>query len=71
MAVPFDVVLTYADGSTERVHRTPAAWQADGRTTTVPVASAKALKSLTIDTGIFVDANPGDNTWAAGTAASR
>jgi hypothetical protein len=37
----------------------------------VPVASAKALKSLTIDTGIFVDANPGDNTWAAGTAASR
>ena len=71
MAVPFDVVLTFADGSSERVHRTPAAWQADPRTTTVRVAGGKALRSLALDTGIFVDANPGDNTWAAPTAGSH
>jgi hypothetical protein len=65
MAVPFDLVLVFADGSRERVHRTPAAWQADARRTEVRVAGAKALRSLSIDTGIFVDANPGDNAWAA------
>jgi hypothetical protein len=71
MAVPFDLVLDYADGSSERVHRTPAAWQADGRKTDVQVAGGKALRSVTLDTGIFVDANPGDNTWAADKAGSR
>jgi len=71
MAVPFDLVLTFADGSSERVHRTPAAWQADGRRTEVPVAAGKTLKSVTLDTGIFVDANPGDNAWKAEPAGSR
>ena len=71
MAVPFDLVLDYADGSSERVHRTPAAWQADARKTEVPVAGGKALRSVTLDTGIFVDANPGDNTWAADKAGQR
>jgi hypothetical protein len=65
MAIPFDLVLNYTDGSTERVHRTPAAWQADARKTLVPVASGKFLKSITLDTGIFPDANPIDNTWTS------
>jgi len=63
MAIPFDLVLNYADGSSERVHRTPAAWQADTRKTEVPLTSGKSLKSITLDTGIFPDANPADNTW--------
>jgi hypothetical protein len=62
---------TYADGTSERVHRTPAAWQADGRGTKVRIAGGKVLRSVTLDTGIFVDANPGDNTWAADKAGSR
>jgi hypothetical protein len=68
MAVPFDVVLEFTDGSSERVHRTPAAWQADGRRTEVSVAMAETLQSVTLDTGIFVDANPADNTWVANKA---
>jgi Peptidase family M1 domain len=63
MAIPFDLVLNYADGSSERLHRTPSAWQADPRKTEVPVAAGKPLKSITLDTGIFPDANPADNTW--------
>ncbi|MFY8205411.1 MAG: M1 family metallopeptidase, partial [Arenimonas sp.] len=63
MAIPFDLVLNYTDGSSERVHRTPAAWQADTRKTEVPLTSGKSLKSITLDTGIFPDANPADNTW--------
>ena len=67
MALPFDLVLNYADGSSERVHRTPAAWQADSRKTAVPVAAGKTVKSITLDTGIFPDANPKDNTWTSAT----
>jgi hypothetical protein len=63
MAMPFDLVLTYADGSSERVHRTPAVWQKNGRATEVKVAPGKPLASVTLDTGIFVDFNPSDNDW--------
>ena len=71
MAIPFDVVVTFADVTTERVHRTPAAWQVNGRKTEVRIAGGKALRSVTLDTGTFVDANPGDNTWAADKAGAR
>jgi hypothetical protein len=65
MAIPFDLVLAYADGSSERVHLTPAAWQADARRTELRLVAGKALRTVTLDTGIFVDANPVDNTWTA------
>jgi hypothetical protein len=69
MAIPFDVVVTFTDGTTERLHRTPATWQADGRRAEVPVAAGKTLRSVSLDTGIFLDANPDDNTWTADKAA--
>jgi hypothetical protein len=65
LALPFDLVLEYADGSSERVHHTPAAWRANGRVTEVPITGGKALRSVQLDTGIFVDANPGDNVLQA------
>ena len=71
MAVPFDLVLAYTDGSSERAHRTPAVWQADGRRTEVRLPAGKALKSVSLDTGIFGDANPADNAWAADKAGAR
>jgi hypothetical protein len=71
MAVPFDLVLDYADGSSERVHLTPAAWQADARRTELRLLGGKTLRSATLDTGIFVDAHPADNAWQADTAPRR
>jgi hypothetical protein len=71
MAIPFDLVLAYADGSSERVHLTPAAWQADARRTELRLVAGKALRTVTLDTGIFVDANPADNAWQAVAAAPR
>jgi hypothetical protein len=71
MAIPFDLVLAYTDGSSERVHLTPAVWQADGRRTEVRIAGGKALRSVSLDTGIFVDANPADNAWSADQAGAR
>ena len=67
-AMPFDLALAYTDGSSERVHRTPAAWRADPRRVEVPIAAGKTLKSASLDTGIYPDANPADNTWATNNA---
>jgi hypothetical protein len=66
-AIPFDLVLTYADGATQRLHETPAVWKADpSRTTiTLPSKPGKDLRSLKIDNGIFVDADASNNTWTA------
>jgi hypothetical protein len=65
MAIPFDVVLTYADGSTERVHRTPYVWRDTPRAAVVQITSSKPLASVTLDTGLFVDFVPADNAWTA------
>ena len=65
MAAPFDLRLRFADGSTQTVHQTPAVWQADPRRATVTVTTTKTLQSLDLDGGIWMDANPADNHWAA------
>lgn len=61
MAVPFDVVLVYADKSTETLHQTPAVWHHDGRRTQVKVATTKKLRSVTLQGGLWVDFAPQDN----------
>ncbi len=63
LPLPFDLVLTYADGSSERIHRTPEAWQANPRETTIALPAGKKLAGVTIDTGIFEDFHPADNSW--------
>ncbi len=65
MPAPFDVVLQFADGSTHRVHQTPAVWQQNMGTATVRVKTARTLRSARLDGGIWMDATPGDNEWRA------
>jgi len=60
-AVPFDVVVEYADGTKATLHQSPAVWQANQRQATI--ALPKAAKSVRLDGGIFMDANEKDNTW--------
>lgn len=64
-AIPFDVVLTFADGTTQTIHKTPAVWETNQKQTLVTFKAVigKSLKSVTLDTGIFVDAVKADNTW--------
>jgi aminopeptidase N len=64
-AIPVNFVVTYTDGSTETIHKTAAIWQADQRTANVNLSTPKAVKSITLDTGIWMDANPDDNKWEA------
>ncbi len=63
-AVPFDLVVEYADGKTERVHMTSSFWEKD-QTRGTWNGNGRPLKSVTIDTGIYMDANDTDNKWAA------
>ncbi|RVT98044.1 M1 family peptidase [Mucilaginibacter limnophilus] len=62
-AVPFDIKITYTDGSTGTIHHTPAIWQGNTRQATFSIKNAKAIQSVTLDGGIFMDANENDNTF--------
>ena len=64
-AVPFDAIVTYDDGTTESFHQTPIVWKKDQKEITVKIETSKNAKSITLDGGIFMDANVKDNTWAA------
>jgi aminopeptidase N len=63
MAAPFDLHVTYADGTTETVHQTPAVWQANQRVATVRIPAKKSVKSVEITNGIWVDADGTNNKW--------
>jgi hypothetical protein len=65
-AIPFDVVLTYTDGTTKSIHQTPAIWETNQKQAliTFKAERGKSLKSVTLDNGIYMDANTSDNTWA-------
>ena len=64
-AVPFDVNVTYADGTTEAFHQTPVVWEKDQKNISVNIKTSKEVKSIALDGGIFMDANVKDNTWTA------
>ena len=64
-AIPFDVVVTYADGQTNTIHQTPAVWKANQKEVNITVNTTKKITSISLDNGIFVDATPRDNVWEA------
>jgi Peptidase family M1 domain len=58
---PVDVKIEYADGSTETLHQTPALWQANQKNAVINVVTKKMVKSVTLDGGIFMDADRSNN----------
>ncbi len=60
-AIPFDMVLTYDDGTTEKSHFTPIVWEKDQKSTTLNIPVKKNIKSVNLDGGIFMDYVPEDN----------
>jgi hypothetical protein len=63
-AVPFDVILTYADGTTQNTHVTAGVWEKDQKQISITVNAKKVAKSITIDGGIFMDADESNNKWS-------
>ncbi|WP_461451414.1 M1 family metallopeptidase [Mucilaginibacter sp.] len=62
-AIPFDVKVNYADGKTETLHQTPAVWEANQKNIAVHVKTNKAVQSIFLDNGIFMDADISNNKW--------
>jgi hypothetical protein len=60
---PLDVIVTFSEGSKETFHQTPAIWGKNINTATVTIPGQKKITSVTIDGGIFMDADPSNNTW--------
>jgi hypothetical protein len=62
-AAPFDLVLTYSDGTTETVHQTAAVWQKNQKQVIIDLKKDKAITTVLIDGGIFMDADETNNKW--------
>ncbi len=60
-AIPFDVVLTCEDNSTEKIHFTPSVWEKDQKSVSLNIPVKKKVKSVNLDGGIFMDYTPEDN----------
>lgn len=60
---PVDVVVKYSDGSSDKMHETPAIWKDNPKIASVEIKTKKTISSVTLDGGIFVDANERDNVW--------
>jgi hypothetical protein len=62
-AIPFDVVVTYADGSTKSFHQTPIVWEHNQKAVVINLTSDKAITAIKLDNGIFMDADESNNSW--------
>jgi len=62
-AIPFEVVVTYADGSTKSFHQTPIVWEHNQKTVVINLTSNKAITAIKLDNGIFMDADESNNSW--------
>ena len=64
-AIPFNVNVNYADGTTGSFHQTPAVWEKDQKQIAVKIKADKEVKDITLDGGIFMDATVKNNSWSA------
>jgi len=63
MPAPVDLVMTYADGTTETLHQTPAIWRADPRRASIIIP--KRARSIQLEHGIWMDTDAKNDSWPA------
>ena len=63
MATPVNIIANYPDGTKESFHQTPVIWQSNQQKATVKISSKKKVESISLDGGIFMDADTTNNTW--------
>ena len=64
MDAPVDIRVKYTDGDSATFHQTPAIWEANQQKATVTIPATKAISSLDLDGGIWMDADTTNNRWA-------
>ncbi len=60
---PVDVVVNYDDGTKEMLHQTPGIWFKNQQEATINISTKKKINSLTLDGGVFMDADITNNKW--------
>ncbi|MVM31625.1 M1 family peptidase [Spirosoma sp. HMF4905] len=60
---PMDIVVKFTDGTTENFHQTPAIWQTNQKLAIVKIPVKKKIQSITLEGGIFMDADESNNSW--------
>jgi hypothetical protein len=65
MPAPVNLVVTYRDGTTESVHKTPAIWSPNVKQAVVQVAVKKPVQSIALSGGIWMDADASNDRWVA------
>ncbi len=63
MAAPVNIIANYSDGTKESFHQTPLIWQSNQQQATVKISSKKKVESISLEGGIFMDADTTNNTW--------
>jgi hypothetical protein len=71
MAAPVNIIANYSDGTKESFHQTPVIWQSNQQSSaatglpqaTVKISSKKKVESISLEGGIFMDADTTNNTW--------
>ena len=70
-AIPFEVNVLYADGSSETLHQNPAIWKESPRTATITIpgtipgtiTGTGEVQGVSLDGGIFMEASQANNVW--------
>ncbi len=61
--VPVDLVVTFADSTTQTIHRSIAVWEKGDTTVTIPLPTGKKIVKLTLGSVHVPDSNKKDNIW--------
>ena len=61
--VPVDLTITFADNTTQKIHRTIAVWETGANSVTVPVPTKQPVKRVTLGSTLVPDSYPKDNVW--------
>ncbi len=61
-AAPFDLIVTYKDGTMQTLHETADVWSANQKAASVVLPSGKAIESARLEGGIFMDADESNNS---------
>jgi Peptidase family M1 domain len=59
--VPIDLTITFADGTTRKIHRSVGVWEQENKTAAIPVPSDKSIRKVTLGSTYTPDSYPVDN----------
>jgi Peptidase family M1 domain len=62
-AVPVTFAVTYEDGKTENISKSPEIWSKNQRSTAIEIPTSKKVKSVKIENGVYMDADESNDGW--------